>query len=68
MIESTKVNKSIKINKIYRLKSGNPGYLVAYQTGEEAATINLSGIPRISEEISIVAHSPNYVQNTEVMK
>ncbi|KYM93520.1 PREDICTED: maltase 1-like isoform X2 [Cyphomyrmex costatus] len=51
-----------------RLKSGNPGYLVVYQTGEELATINLSGIPRISEEISVVAHSPNYVQNTEAMK
>ncbi|KYN34075.1 Maltase 1 [Trachymyrmex septentrionalis] len=51
-----------------RLKSGNPGYLVAYQTGEELATINLSGIPRISEEVSVVAHSPNYVQNTKVMK
>ncbi|KYN30312.1 PREDICTED: maltase 1 isoform X2 [Trachymyrmex cornetzi] len=51
-----------------RLKSGNPGYLVAYQTGEELATINLSGIPRISEEVSVVAHSPNYVQSTKVMK
>ncbi|KYQ57725.1 Maltase 1 [Trachymyrmex zeteki] len=51
-----------------RLKSGNPGYLVAYQTGEELAIINLSGIPRISEEVSVVAHSPNYVQNMEVMK
>ncbi|KAG5337708.1 MAL1 Maltase, partial [Acromyrmex charruanus] len=51
-----------------RLKSGNPGYLVAYQTGEELATINLSEIPRISEEVSVVAHSPNYVQNTKVMK
>lgn len=48
-----------------RLKSGNPGYLVAYQTGEEPATINLSGIPRISEDVSVVAHSPNYVQDTE---
>ncbi|XP_011684669.1 PREDICTED: maltase 1 isoform X2 [Wasmannia auropunctata] len=51
-----------------RLKSGNPGYLVAYQTGDEPATINLSGIPRISEEVSVVTHSPNYVQNTEIMK
>ncbi|XP_011684662.1 PREDICTED: maltase 1 isoform X1 [Wasmannia auropunctata] len=50
------------------LKSGNPGYLVAYQTGDEPATINLSGIPRISEEVSVVTHSPNYVQNTEIMK
>ncbi|KAL6256118.1 hypothetical protein P5V15_012241 [Pogonomyrmex californicus] len=51
-----------------RLKSGNPGYLVAYQTGEESVVINLSGIPRISEEINVVAHSPNYIQDTEVLK
>ncbi|TGZ32726.1 amino acid transporter heavy chain SLC3A1 [Temnothorax longispinosus] len=51
-----------------RVKSGNPGYLVAYQTGDEPAVINLSGIPRISEEINVVAHSPNYDQNTELMK
>ncbi|KAL0109298.1 hypothetical protein PUN28_014411 [Cardiocondyla obscurior] len=51
-----------------RLKSGNPGYLVAYQTGTEQATINLSGIPRISEEINVVAHSPNYKQDQEVIK
>jgi len=46
-----------------RLKSGNPGYLVAYQAGEELDTINLSGIPRISEEINVVAYSPNYLRN-----
>ncbi|KAH0946474.1 hypothetical protein HN011_010813 [Eciton burchellii] len=51
-----------------RLKSGNPGYLVAYQTGEESAIVDLSGIPRISEEIGIFAHSPNYIQDTETFK
>jgi len=50
------------------LKSGNPGYLVAYQTGEESAIIDLSGIPRISEEIGVFAHSPNYIQDTETFK
>ncbi|XP_018349783.1 PREDICTED: maltase 1 isoform X1 [Trachymyrmex septentrionalis] len=62
------VNGTVFVYTRSWLKSGNPGYLVAYQTGEELATINLSGIPRISEEVSVVAHSPNYVQNTKVMK
>ncbi|XP_018357330.1 PREDICTED: maltase 1 isoform X1 [Trachymyrmex cornetzi] len=62
------VNGTVFVYTRSWLKSGNPGYLVAYQTGEELATINLSGIPRISEEVSVVAHSPNYVQSTKVMK
>ncbi|XP_018300122.1 maltase 1 isoform X1 [Mycetomoellerius zeteki] len=62
------VNGTVFVYTRSWLKSGNPGYLVAYQTGEELAIINLSGIPRISEEVSVVAHSPNYVQNMEVMK
>ncbi|XP_028048130.1 maltase 1 isoform X2 [Monomorium pharaonis] len=62
------VNGTVFVYTRSWLKSGNPGYLVAYQTGEESATINLSTIPRISEELNIVAHSPNYAQNMEVMK
>ncbi|GAB1862767.1 alpha-glucosidase [Camponotus japonicus] len=49
-----------------RVRSGNPGYLVAYQTGHESAIIDLSEIPQISEEITVVAYSPNYVRDTEV--
>ncbi|XP_011867618.1 PREDICTED: maltase 2-like [Vollenhovia emeryi] len=62
------VNGTVFVYARSWLKSGNPGYLVAYQTANEPAVINLSGIPRISEEINVVAHSPNYVQNTEVIK
>lgn len=49
-----------------RVRSGNPGYLVAYQTGNESAIIDLSEIPQISEEITIVAYSPNYIRDPEV--
>ncbi|XP_025074557.1 maltase 1 isoform X3 [Pogonomyrmex barbatus] len=62
------VNGTVFVYARNWLKSGNPGYLVAYQTGEESVVINLSGIPRISEEINVVAHSPNYIQDTEVLK
>ncbi|XP_034177288.1 CD98 heavy chain [Osmia lignaria lignaria] len=51
-----------------RLKSGNPGYLVAYQTAEEPTVMDLSNIPQISEEISVVAHSPNYVQDGDTIR
>ncbi|KAL6446859.1 hypothetical protein ACFW04_001348 [Cataglyphis niger] len=51
-----------------RLRSGNPGYLVAYQTGDESAIIDLSGISRVSDEINVVAHSPNYNRDTEIVR
>ncbi|XP_054012096.1 neutral and basic amino acid transport protein rBAT [Hylaeus anthracinus] len=51
-----------------RLKSGNPGYLVAYQTAEEPTVVDLSMIPQISEEVSVVAHSPNYVQDGDTIR
>ncbi|EFN88680.1 maltase 1 isoform X2 [Harpegnathos saltator] len=52
-----------------RLKSGNPGYLVAYHTGEKPIVIDLSSIPHMSEEVTVVTYSPNYVQDTkEIMK
>lgn len=51
-----------------RLKSGNPGYLVAYQSAEEPTILDLSSIPKISEEISVVTHSPNYVQDGDTIK
>ncbi|XP_012223459.1 alpha-glucosidase [Linepithema humile] len=46
-----------------RLKSGNPGYLVVHQTAAKKATIDLSVIPQISEEVNVLAFSPNYVQD-----
>ncbi|XP_076234628.1 CD98 heavy chain [Calliopsis andreniformis] len=51
-----------------RLKSGNPGYLVAYQTADEPTVVDLSIIPQISEEVSVIAHSPNYVQESESIR
>ncbi|XP_014470018.1 PREDICTED: neutral and basic amino acid transport protein rBAT-like isoform X2 [Dinoponera quadriceps] len=48
-----------------RLKSGNPGYLVAYHTGDDSVVIDLSSIPHMSEEVNVVASSPNYVQDGE---
>lgn len=51
-----------------RLKSGNPGYLVAYHAGDTSTVIDLSGVPRVSEEVNVFSHSPNYVQDTEVLK
>ncbi|XP_031833679.1 CD98 heavy chain [Nomia melanderi] len=51
-----------------RLKSGNPGYLVAYQTAEEPTVVDLSTLPQVSSEVSVVAHSPNYVQEGETIR
>ncbi|KZC06344.1 PREDICTED: neutral and basic amino acid transport protein rBAT [Dufourea novaeangliae] len=51
-----------------RLKSGNPGYLVAYQTSEESTVEDLSTIPQISDEVSVIAYSPNYVQEGETIR
>ncbi|XP_017883061.1 neutral and basic amino acid transport protein rBAT isoform X2 [Ceratina calcarata] len=51
-----------------RLKSGNPGYLVAYQSAEEPTVVDFSTIPQISEEVSVVAYSPNYVQDGDVIR
>ncbi|KAF7412271.1 maltase A2 isoform X1 [Vespula maculifrons] len=51
-----------------RLKSGNPGYLVAYQSEEYPTIIDLSSIPGISEEVTILAYSPNYAQDGDALK
>ncbi|PBC33834.1 Neutral and basic amino acid transport protein rBAT [Apis cerana cerana] len=51
-----------------RLKSGNPGYLVAYQSAEEPTVVDFSIIPQISEEVSVIAYSPNYVQDGETIR
>ncbi|KOC61981.1 Neutral and basic amino acid transport protein rBAT [Habropoda laboriosa] len=51
-----------------RLKSGNPGYLVAYQTAEESTVVDFSEIPQMSDEVSVVAYSPNYVQDSDTIR
>ncbi|XP_046144818.1 neutral and basic amino acid transport protein rBAT-like isoform X1 [Osmia bicornis bicornis] len=62
------VNGSVFVYTRSWLKSGNPGYLVAYQTAEEPTVMDLSNIPQISDEISVVAHSPNYVQDGDTIR
>ncbi|XP_063977502.1 amino acid transporter heavy chain SLC3A1 [Diachasmimorpha longicaudata] len=44
-----------------RLKSGLPGYLVAYQSSEHPAVIDLSGIPHVPKEVNVLAYSSNYL-------
>lgn len=51
-----------------RLKSGNPGYLVAYQSSEEPTVVDFSVMPQISDEVSVVTHSPNYVQDGNMIR
>ncbi|XP_015172083.1 PREDICTED: maltase 2 isoform X2 [Polistes dominula] len=51
-----------------RLKSGNPGYLVAYQSDEHPTIIDISSIPGIPEEVTILTFSPNYAPEGDTMK
>ncbi|KAK2581728.1 hypothetical protein KPH14_002212 [Odynerus spinipes] len=45
-----------------RLKSGNPGYLVAYQSEEYPAVIDVSSVPGVPEEMTVLTYSPRSVQ------
>ncbi|XP_076657440.1 CD98 heavy chain [Halictus rubicundus] len=60
------VNKTVLVYT--RLKSGNPGYLVAYQSAEEPTVVDVSMLPQVSSEVSVVAHSPNYVQDSDTIR
>ncbi|XP_058789888.1 neutral and basic amino acid transport protein rBAT [Phymastichus coffea] len=40
-----------------RLKSGNPGYLVAYNSAQQNTTVDISTVPYMSNEVNIVAYS-----------
>ncbi|XP_035742845.1 neutral and basic amino acid transport protein rBAT-like isoform X1 [Vespa mandarinia] len=62
------VNGSVFVYTRSWLKSGNPGYLVAYQSEEYPTIIDLSSIPGISEEVTILTYSPNYTQNGGTLK
>ncbi|XP_043665058.1 neutral and basic amino acid transport protein rBAT isoform X1 [Vespula pensylvanica] len=62
------VNGSVFVYTRSWLKSGNPGYLVAYQSEEYPTIIDLSSIPGISEEVTILAYSPNYAQDGDALK
>lgn len=47
-------------NIFCRLKSGNPGYLVAYQSGSNSTVLDLSKFDKVSDEVVITALSSNY--------
>ncbi|XP_012256819.2 alpha-glucosidase isoform X2 [Athalia rosae] len=51
-----------------RLKSGNPGYLVAYQSGDQSAIVDFSNIPQVSEQVRVVALSSNYHEKDIAVK
>ncbi|XP_033216540.1 neutral and basic amino acid transport protein rBAT isoform X2 [Belonocnema kinseyi] len=44
-----------------RLKSGNPGFLVAYNSGNNSTIVDFTSVPHMAKEVTVVAHSPNYV-------
>ncbi|XP_014217257.1 neutral and basic amino acid transport protein rBAT isoform X2 [Copidosoma floridanum] len=51
-----------------RVKSGNPGYLVAFNTASQNTTIDVTGIPHVSEEVNILTHSQNYNEKLDSKK
>lgn len=42
-----------------RLKSGNPGYLLVANVGEEAAVVDLRKLPSVPDELSVIARTEN---------
>ncbi|KAK9299701.1 hypothetical protein QLX08_007335 [Tetragonisca angustula] len=62
------INGSVFVYTRNWLKSGNPGYLVAYQSAEEPIVADFSTIPQMSEEVNVVAYSPNYAQDGDTIK
>lgn len=55
----TYVMNNTEIFAYTRLKSGNPGLLVAYNSGNKPAEVNFLSIPHMAEEIQVIAHSSN---------
>ncbi|XP_066598365.1 amino acid transporter heavy chain SLC3A1 [Prorops nasuta] len=51
-----------------RLKSGNPGYIVAYNTGRNSKIIDLSVLSQVADEVNVFAYSPNYIQGNNIMR
>ncbi|OXU28826.1 hypothetical protein TSAR_016821 [Trichomalopsis sarcophagae] len=51
-----------------RIKSGTPGYLVAYNSASQNTTMDLTSVKYVPEEVSVYARSPNYVENLDVLK
>ncbi|KAJ8673180.1 hypothetical protein QAD02_004442 [Eretmocerus hayati] len=46
-----------------RFKSGNPGYLVLYNSADKSAEVDVTSLPYMSEEINVMAVSSNYKEN-----
>lgn len=45
------------------MKTGNPGLLVAYNSGDQEITADLSNLPSVSEDVTFITKSPNYLEN-----
>lgn len=43
-----------------RIKSGNPGFFVAYNPSNEGATPNFSEVPGLPEQLTVSLLSDNY--------
>lgn len=52
------LNKEIQILH-FRLKSGNPGYLVVSNIGKEAATVDLRQLHSVPDELTLIARTEN---------
>ncbi|XP_049776594.1 probable maltase [Schistocerca cancellata] len=51
-----------------RIKSGNPGILVAFNPSSNNVTVNLNSIDNISEELTVQLQSSNFVHDTVRLK
>lgn len=43
-----------------RIKSGNPGYLVAFNTADEEVTVSFSELKYVPEELNVLMKSSNF--------
>lgn len=48
-----------------RIKSGNPGYLVAFNTAERDVVANLTVVGNVSGELTVVIRSSN-IKNPDI--
>lgn len=46
-----------------RIKSGHPGYLIAYQSSDNQVEIDVTSMPFKTTELTVLAHSRNYNRN-----
>jgi hypothetical protein len=43
-----------------RIKSGNPGYLVAFNTADKEVTVSFSKLKYVPEELTVLMKSSNF--------